>query len=187
MFHIACFARSCDPGKPYCRYRFAKACSGEIVMSLTLASLARSALIDELESQRKAVHELAESISEKEFWIRPIDPGNSVGHLVLHLTGNLNHFVGAQLGHTGYVRDREREFSDPNPPSKKVALANLEAAVAMFRNVVEKLTDDQLLAPHPESRFGPVYKGLVHIVGHFAIHRGQMSYIERLVKRSGDA
>jgi hypothetical protein len=99
------------------------------------------------------------------------------------LTGNLNHFVGAQLGKTGYVRDREREFTEMNAPAKSVVLGNLDAAVATFKQIVENLTADQLAAPHPEARFGSVFKALVHLVAHFALHRGQMSYLVRLVKK----
>jgi uncharacterized damage-inducible protein DinB len=103
--------------------------------------------------------------------------------LILHLTGNLNHFVGAQLGASGYVRDREREFTESNPPSKETVLANLDQAVATFRKLVSGLTSDQLAAPHPEKRFGPVFNALVHLVAHFALHRGQMTYIARLLRK----
>jgi uncharacterized damage-inducible protein DinB len=143
----------------------------------------KAAMCGALEGQRDAVKAAAEPMSEADFWRRPLEPGNSVGHLVLHLTGNLNHFVGAQLGHTGYVRDREREFTEANPPSKAEALAGLDAAVATFRRVVEGLGAEALLAPHPETRFGTVVGALVHLVAHFALHRGQVSYIVRLVSR----
>jgi hypothetical protein len=73
-----------------------------------LSPLVRTALVEELEQLRKAVHELAAPLSEPALWSKPIEPGNSIGHLILHLTGSLNHFVGAQLGGTGYVRERER-------------------------------------------------------------------------------
>ena len=63
-----------------------------------------------------------------------------------------------------------------------MTLANLEEAVATFRRVVTGLSPEQLAAPHPETRFGSVFKALLHLVAHFAIHRGQMSYIVRLVK-----
>jgi uncharacterized damage-inducible protein DinB len=142
-------------------------------------------LSTELEGLRDAVHELAGPLSEKEFWAKPVDPGNSVGHLVLHLTGNLNHFVGAQLGDTGYVRDREREFSEQNVPSKEAALVGLDNAVATFRRVVGELGENQLLAPHPAGRFGSVLDTLIHLVAHFALHRGQMSYVARLVRSKG--
>jgi len=149
-------------------------------MSSDLATLAKTALIEELEKLRYEVRTLTEPLTEKEFWTKPLDPGNSVGHLVLHLTGNLNHFVGAQLGGTGYVRDREREFTETNVPPKKDTLQQFDEAVALFRTVVSGLTAEQLAAPHPEVRFGKVLNALLHLVTHFALHRGQMTYIVRL-------
>ena len=146
-----------------------------------VAAGVRSALVGELEGQRDGIRAAAEPLSEADFWRKPLDPGNSVGHLVLHLTGNLNHFVGAQLGGSGYVRDREREFTEASPPPKAEALAGLDGAVATFRRVVEGLNAEALLAPHPEARFGTVVNALTHLVGHFALHRGQVSYIVRLV------
>jgi uncharacterized damage-inducible protein DinB len=151
-------------------------------MAADLTALARTALIGALEQQRDDVKKLAGPLTEAQLWRKPVDPGNSVGHLILHLTGNLNHFIGGQLGGTGYVRDREREFTEANPPAKAALLADLDAAVATFRRVVETLTADQLAAPHPESRFGTVLQALVHLVAHFALHWGQMSYLARLVK-----
>jgi uncharacterized damage-inducible protein DinB len=151
-------------------------------MSGDWAAEVKAGLIGELEGQRDAVKTAAEPLSEADFWRKPIEPGNSFGHLVLHLTGNLNHFVGAQLGGTGYVREREREFSEANPPSKAEALAGLDAAVATFRRVVGGLSAEALLAAHPEKRFGTVVQALTHLAAHFALHRGQISYIVRLLK-----
>jgi uncharacterized protein (TIGR03083 family) len=154
-------------------------------MTTDLAGLARAALIGELEGLRQAVRDLVDPLTEQQFWTKPLVPGNSVGHLVLHLTGNLNHFVGAQLGGTGYVRQREREFTETQVPTKTAALAQLDETVAQFRRVVEGLSADKLASPHPEARFGTVLSALVHLVAHFALHRGQMSYIVRLVRPAG--
>lgn len=151
-------------------------------MITDIAALAKTALIAELELLRDEVRKLAEPLSEAAFWTKPLDSSNSVGHLVLHLAGNLNHFIGAQLGGTGYVRDREREFTETQPPAKAEALGRLDGAVATFHRVVSGLSADQLAAPHPEPRFGIAMNALVHLVSHFALHRGQMSYIARLVK-----
>jgi uncharacterized damage-inducible protein DinB len=150
-------------------------------MAADLTALTRTALIGELQHLRDEVKKLAEPLTDAQLWKKPIEPGNSIGHLILHLTGNLNHFVGAQLGGSGYVRDREREFTETKPPAKAALLSNLDAAVATFRRVVESLPADKLAAPHPDARFGTVLQALVHLVGHFALHRGQMSYLERLV------
>jgi uncharacterized damage-inducible protein DinB len=149
--------------------------------SADLGEGVRLALIGQLEGLRDALKASAEPLSEADFWRKPLEPGNSVGHLVLHLTGNLNHFVGAQLGGTGYVRDREREFTEGRPPRKAETLASLDAAVATFRRVVGGLSAEALLAPHPEARFGNVVNTLVHLIAHFALHRGQVSYLVRLL------
>jgi uncharacterized damage-inducible protein DinB len=151
-------------------------------MTVDLSTLAKSAFIAELQELRDAVREMAIPLTDQELWMKPIEPGNSIGHLILHLCGNLNHFVGAQLGNTGYVRDREREFTENRLPSKKDLLAGLDAAVATFGQVVNGLSAEALAAPHPEARFGSVLKTLLHLVAHFSLHRGQMSYILRLVK-----
>jgi uncharacterized damage-inducible protein DinB len=148
-----------------------------------LGRLVRRALIEELEQLRDAVHELAAPLSERALWSKPVEPGNSVGHLILHLTGNLNHYVGAQLGGSRYVRDREREFTEVQPPAKSVLLANLDAAVATFRRVVESLGAEQLAASSPQATSDSVVKTLVHVVAHFALHRGQISYLARLGKQ----
>ena len=151
-------------------------------MTLAMDKLVNQALIGELESLRDAIREAAEPLTEGQFWSKPLQPGNSVGNLIQHLTGNLNHFVGAQLGKTGYVREREKEFIATFTPLKFETLKLLDIAVSLFRHVVSGLTADQLAAPHPESKFGSVLNTLVHVVAHFAIHRGQISYIVRLVQ-----
>jgi uncharacterized damage-inducible protein DinB len=150
-------------------------------MTVDVTGLAKDALIEGLERLAGEVREAAAPLSEEQFWRKPLEPGNSVGHLVLHLTGNLNYFVGAHLGGTGYARDREREFTEARPPAKAQALAGLDEAVALFRRVVGGLDADRLAAPHPEARFGPVLAALVHLLSHFAVHRGQISYLVRLV------
>jgi uncharacterized damage-inducible protein DinB len=152
-------------------------------MNQSLATTVKTAVIGQLESLRDAVKQAAEPLSEADFWRKPIEPGNSVGHLLLHLTGNLNHFAGAQLGGTGYVRDREREFTETSPPPKTAVLAGLDSAVATFRRVVEGLSEEALLKPHPEARFGNVINAVLFLVTHFAVHRGQISYITRLLAR----
>jgi hypothetical protein len=96
-----------------------------------LHSTLSSVLADRYTANAKRIHELAAPLTEAQFWQKPFPFGNSFGHLVLHLTGNLNYYIGAQIAKTGYVRDRPREFADPNPPSKDEALKRFADVVAM--------------------------------------------------------
>lgn len=151
-------------------------------MAASVVPGVKKALIAQMESLRDEVKQLAEPLSEERFWKKPIEPGNSFGHLVLHLTGNVSHFVGARMGNTGYVRDREREFTETDVPTKEAALARLDEAVAVYRRVVESLTEETLAAPHAdEEKMGSAVNALVKVLAHFALHRGQMSYLARLV------
>jgi uncharacterized damage-inducible protein DinB len=150
-------------------------------MMYDTAGEVRKALIQEVEQLRDEVHQIVEPLTQGQLWMKPVEPGNSIGHLILHLAGNLKHFVGAQLGGTGYVRDRDREFTEAQRPAKSGLLANLDEALETFRKVVGNLHAEQLAETHPHAPFGSVLKALVHLVAHFALHRGQMTYIARLV------
>src|SRR5438034_2999497 len=77
------------------------------------------------------VRELAAPLSEEQFWQKPFPFGNSFGHLVLHLTGNLNYYLGTEIAGTGYVRDRDREFTEASQPPKDEVMTRFSDAVTM--------------------------------------------------------
>ena len=91
----------------------------DLHMANELSGAVKEALIRELEELRDEVKTLAEALDEAAFWKKPLEPGN-VGHLVLHLTGNLNYLVGGlQLGGTGYVPRTRPGVHRTNPAAKK--------------------------------------------------------------------
>ena len=153
----------------------------EETMPADLLTTVREALAAKMDDYFAEIVQIADPLSDAQLWKKPVAPGNSIGHLILHLTGNLNHFAGARLGGTGYVREREREFTESQHPSKATLIANLKDAVATFRRVITGLSAEQLVAPFPEPNFGNTMNGLMRLVGHFALHRGQMTYLARLV------
>src|SRR3954451_24054210 len=93
------------------------------------------------------VERAVRSLPREQLWIKPYPYGNSVGHLVLHLTGNLNHYVGAKVAETGYIRDRPKEFTDPVEHPAEVTLAHFRDAVEMVERTIRSLGDDGLMAP----------------------------------------
>src|SRR5262245_51886410 len=80
---------------------------------------------------REQVHRWVDPLAEEHLWQRPFEYGNTVGHLVLHLTGNLNYYIGARLAETGYVRDRDREFTEKDPKPKVEVLSAFDKTIDM--------------------------------------------------------
>jgi len=115
-----------------------------------------------------------------------ITPGtaNSAGNLALHLMGNLRHFIGNELGKSGYVRQRELEFS-----LKNVELSELDELIATCSSEISTALDfmdpSDLQKEFPKD-FGGVKKKtsfvLLHLQGHFSYHLGQINYHRRITE-----
>lgn len=120
---------------------------------------------------------------EADLWACPPGVTNSAGTLALHLVGNLQHFVGAQLGGTGYVRDREAEFGSRDVPRSELLDRIAQAADAVDRTL-GAMTEAQLADPYPLEVGGvrlPTGRFLLHLGTHFAYHLGQLDYHRRIV------
>ena len=126
------------------------------------------------------VRTLSEQVSEEQFWTNPFSHGNSMGHLVLHLTGNLSYYIGAEIARSGYVRDREREFTDAQPPSKEEALQRLEAAVQLVIRTLEAQTPDTWSLAYSVTgveSWTNRFQVFLRCAAHFQSHLGQMIYL----------
>lgn len=110
-----------------------------------------SVLIERYAANATRIRELAAPLTNTQFWQKPFSFGNSFGHLVLHLTGNLNYYIGTQIAKTGYVRDRPREFNDPNPPSKDEALSRLDDAVGIVLKTISAQSPEDWSAEYEQS------------------------------------
>lgn len=126
------------------------------------------------------VHTLSEKLSEQEFWTKPYPYGNSVGHLVLHLTGNLNYYIGAQIARTGYVRDRDREFTEGAAPPKEEVLRRLDEVVELVVKTLEAQTADSWAAEYRATGMESAtdrFTAFLRCAAHFQHHIGQMIYL----------
>ena len=131
----------------------------------------------------KLKEEIGLYANDLDLWKTDGEIANSAGNLTLHLIGNLRHFFGAVLGDTGYVRDRDKEFSDGGV-SKEWLLSGIDLATADVRVTLEKLTVDDLAKDYPIEVFGhPMTTEffLVHLATHLNYHLGQINYHRRLL------
>lgn len=121
--------------------------------------------------------------SEAEIWKLGNGIKNCAGNLTLHLIGNLNHFIGAVLGQSGYVRNRDLEFSDKGVPREKMK-NDLQQTLTMIKEVIPRLTPTQMESEYPLELLGQKWSTtffLVHLVSHFNYHLGQVNYHRRLL------
>jgi hypothetical protein len=98
-----------------------------------LSTTVGSGFAEYFDKIREKLHKWVDPLSEEQFWKNPFPYGNDVGHLVLHLTGNLNYYIGAQIAANGYVRDRNREFTETARRSKSQVLQSFDHAGRRYR------------------------------------------------------
>ena len=112
---------------------------------------------------------------------------NPGGNLILHLAGNIQYFVGAVLGGTGYKRYRDAEFGSRDLP-KADLLREIDGAIAAVQTGMAKVTDADMKKPFPEAVGGvtPTTGAfLAHLAVHLGYHLGQVDYHRRIISREG--
>ncbi|MCB0609354.1 MAG: DUF1572 family protein [Lewinellaceae bacterium] len=118
---------------------------------------------------------------ESKIWIHPAGISNSAGNLCYHLVGNLNHFIGQGLGHTGYVRNREEEFGIRDVPKTRL-LEMITDTESMLENVLPQIAD--FTAPYPSGYFpedNSIQFVINRLAAHLGYHVGQVNYHRRLL------
>ncbi|AWG26357.1 DUF1572 family protein [Flavobacterium kingsejongi] len=127
--------------------------------------------------------EIAAYNSEESLWAIEKGISNAAGNLCLHIVGNLNTYIGAQLGNSGYIRNRELEFSAKDIPKADLIL-KVEATIAVVIATLDSMNDVQLDDEYPilvlENKTSTAYF-MIHLTTHLAYHLGQINYHRRLV------
>jgi uncharacterized damage-inducible protein DinB len=147
-----------------------------------LAPTITSTLAAYYEEVRDKAHELVAPISSEQLWTRPYPYGNSIGHLLLHVTGNLNHYIGARIAGTGYVRNRPLEFSDTSRRPKEQVLTDLDRAIDMVAATIRKQTAESLIAPYSdptEPHSSTNFAAFMRMAAHAYHHVGQIIYLTK--------
>ncbi len=131
----------------------------------------------------KLQEEIQAYTNEKDLWKVADGISNSAGNLCLHLVGNLNHFIGAELGNTGYIRQRDLEFSNKDVP-RDVLLKQVADTQTMIAETLTTLTEEQLQEEYRRNPFEDYMTTeyfLVHLTMHLAYHLGQINYHRRII------
>lgn len=126
------------------------------------------------------VRGMAKELTDEQFWRKPFHFGNSFGHLVLHLTGNLNYYIGAEIAGTGYVRDRDREFAETDRPPKAVVMKRFDEAIAVVLRTIAAQSEQDWSKPYTAAREEDAanrFNLFLRCATHLHHHVGQMIYL----------
>jgi uncharacterized damage-inducible protein DinB len=140
-------------------------------------------------SYKKDLEKLKQEIvafsNEKLIWKTESGINNSSGNLCLHLVGNLNHFIGALLGNSGYVRNRDQEFSLKDVPREEL-IRKIQDTIEVVDKALSTLSDEDLQKEFPATLFDRKDTCafiLTHLATHLSYHLGQINYHRRLLDK----
>ena len=150
-------------------------------MASVIANCVSEILVRDLQ---KLATEVSAFNNEENFWKVQGTISNSSGNLVLHLCGNLQHFIGAVLGNSDYIRNRDEEFLKKNI-SKNELLAEIEKTIEAVKTGMSTLTDEDLYKEYPLEKWNQHSSKaffLIHLTAHLNYHLGQINYLRRVLK-----
>jgi len=135
---------------------------------------------------REQTHQWVDPLTEEQLWERPFAHGNSVGHLLLHMTGNLSYYIGARVAENDYVRDRDREFNETELKPKADVLAAFDRAIAIVIETIEEQSAEDWQQPYSavrEPEAAERFAIFLRCAGHAYHHVGQLIYLSRELRK----
>ncbi len=133
---------------------------------------------------KKLITEIELYENESNIWRIEKKILNSAGNLTLHLIGNLNTYIGKEIGKTNYVRNRDLEFLEKNVPRKDL-ITKIEDTIETIRLALSQIADEELYSEYPILVFSKKTSTeffLIHLTTHLAYHLGQINYHRRLIE-----
>ena len=127
-----------------------------------------------------------DTLTDEQIWSRPNEQSNSVGNLVLHLSGSLDHYLNRNLGGLEFNRDRDAEFAERRRIPRAELRQRFDAMVGNAEKTFASLTPARLTQPSPEPVMNKyVLEDLINIAVHLSTHTGQIVWITKMLRAGG--
>jgi len=129
------------------------------------------------------IRSCVEELSEEQLWWRPNEQANSVGNLVLHVSGSMRHYLSNRVGGIQYDRDRPAEFAERGPLPKQQVLETFDETIRQAAAILGSFDMSRFLDPTDEPDYVPtVFDLIFNISIHLAVHTGQIIYVTKALK-----
>lgn len=123
-----------------------------------------------------------ESLTDEQVWWRPNAESNSIGNLLLHLSGNARQWVVSGLGGQADQRRRQSEFDEREMISARELLAALEQTLAEVDRVLTEFDVDRILVPYEiQGTRVTALEAIFHVTEHFSMHTGQIILLTKML------
>ncbi len=135
-------------------------------------------------------HKWVDPLTQEQFWHNPYTYGNSAGHLILHMTGNLNYYIGARVAETGYIRNRDREFTEAEKPDKARVMHAFDQTIAMVVAAIQKQNPQDWLHEYSAEREPEAkerFMIFLRCAGHAYHHVGQIIFLNKALTKEIEA
>lgn len=132
----------------------------------------------------KLIEEIKLFKEEENLWKTKGSIKNSAGNLVLHIIGGSNYLIGTTLAKTGYVRNRDLEFSQRGV-ERKILVAQLEDLIVLIKKTINDFSREDMEAEYPLIFDGAKRSNsylLVQLLAHLNYHLGQVNYLRRVLE-----
>ena len=130
---------------------------------------------------RTKIRAAVESLPADALWWRANEQSNSVGNLLMHLTGNIRQWIVGGVGGQPNARDRDGEFAARSGEDASSLLARLDEAIDEVDAVLARLTESDLAAHRAiQGRDVNVLEAIYHVVEHFSMHLGQIILVAKI-------
>jgi uncharacterized damage-inducible protein DinB len=159
---------------------FAMTSDGTLAIASMFLKFSREELV---EKQWPRLRESVESLTDEQVWWRPNSSSNSIGNLILHLNGNVTQWLVGSFNRLADERDRPAEFNRKDGIARKALLETLAATMERASDTLERLTEADLRARFSIQGYDVTgLEAVYQVVGHFALHYGQIAYITKMLR-----
>lgn len=139
--------------------------------------------IHRMEENTPRIKKCLDQLTHEEVWAKPNDSSNSIGHLILHLCGNITQYVISSLGGEPDARMRDSEFNTSTHYSKEELFERINSVVSKASAVMRELDHSDILRIRSVQGFKYSAIGIViHVTEHYSYHTGQIALLTKLKK-----
>jgi uncharacterized damage-inducible protein DinB len=120
-------------------------------------------------------------LNDEQIWWRANPESNSIGNLLLHLSGNVRQWIVVGLGCVADTRDRDSEFAQREVISQSDLAARLTQTLQEADATLAAFDPEKLLQKFQiQGLEVPALEAILHVVEHFSMHTGQIIVMAKM-------